>query len=158
MSTKVTVQVDQPWEGDRASWFAKTREDSKRLFGHLASGLGLESFLNENPSVGKGWAMSALHMAHQVLAEVAYREPSPLVQSDREVMGGEPVFVGTRLPIQTLFDCLMDNLTLSEFVDDFPTGDVDQLAKALALASEILVKESLEREARENETHVDLPG
>ena len=68
----------------------------------------------------------------------------------------KPVFAGTRLPIRILFECLKDNLTLSEFLDDFPTGDVDHSAKALALASEILVNESLEREARENETNVDL--
>ena len=102
--------------------------------------------------------MSALHMAQQVLDEVAYREPNHLVHSDREIMGGEPVFLGTRLPIAVLFDCLRDNFTLAEFVDDFPTGDVEQSAKVLLLASEILVKESMEREARENETHVDLPG
>jgi uncharacterized protein (DUF433 family) len=157
IGARITVHVDQPCDSDRASWFAKTREDSKKLFGHLASGRNLESFLNQNPSVGKGWSMSALHMARQVLDEVAYREPNHLVHSDRQIMGGEPVFLGTRLPIAVLFDCLRDNFTLAKFVDDFPTGDVEQSAKVLLLASEILVKESMERETRENESHVDLP-
>lgn len=147
MSAKVTVHFDQPWEGDQASWFAKSREDSKNLFGHLAGGGNLQSFLKENQSVGKVWAMSALHMAHQVLVELAYREPNSLVRSERGIRGGDPVFSGTRLPIVILFDCLNCNYTLAEFVNEFPTGDVDQSAKALALASEILAKEFTEREA-----------
>ena len=157
-TTRIVVHTDQPWEGDRASWFATTRENSEKLLGHLATGRNLESFMRENPSIGKGWAMSALYMARQVIEEVAYRTPNPLVHSDRDIMGGKPVFAGTRLPIDILFDCLKDNFTLAEFADDFPTGDVEQAAKVLALASEILVKESLEREARENEIHVDIPG
>ena len=158
MSTRVTVHTDQPWEGDRTSWFAKTRQDTGELFRHLATGRTLASFLNENPSAGKVWVMSALYMAHQVLEEVAYRAPNLLVHSDRDIMGGKPVFVGTRLPVEILFEYLKDNFTLSEFADDFPTGDVEQSAKALTLASEILIKESREREARENETHVAPAG
>jgi uncharacterized protein (DUF433 family) len=154
MTTKIVVHTDQPWEGDRTSWFAKTRQDTGELFRHLATGRTLASFLNENPSVGKVWVMSALYMAHQVLEEVAYRAPNLLVHSDRDIMGGKPVFVGTRLPVEILFEYLKDNFTLSEFADDFPPGDVEQSAKALTLAGEILIKESREREAWENETHV----
>ena len=158
MSTMVTAHSDQPWAGDHASWFEKTRKDTEELFRHLANGRTLGSFLNENPSVGEVWAMSALYMAHQVLEETAYRAPNHLVHSNRGIMGGKPVFAGTRLPLEILFDCLQDNFTLSEFVDDFPTGDVEQSAKALILASEILIKESWEREAQENGTHVDPAG
>jgi uncharacterized protein (DUF433 family) len=41
--------------------------------------------------------------------------------TDPEIMGGTPVFAGTRVPIQTLFDYLMDGCTLDEFLDNFPT-------------------------------------
>jgi uncharacterized protein (DUF433 family) len=40
---------------------------------------------------------------------------------DPEVMGGTPVFTGTRVPIKTLFDYLEDDYTLSEFLEYFPT-------------------------------------
>lgn len=43
------------------------------------------------------------------------------VSIDPETMGGTPVFTGTRVPIQTLFDYLEGNYTLEEFLDDFPT-------------------------------------
>ena len=158
MGTRVVAHTDQPREGDLASWFARTRQDTERLLRYIATGGNLASFLNENPSVGKVWAMSALYMAHQVLEELAYRAPNLLVHSDRDIMGGKPVFVGTRLPIEILFDCLKNNYSLSEFADDFPTGDVEQSAKALAMASEILIRESMEREAQENKTHVAPAG
>lgn len=158
MTTRAIVHTDQPWERDRASWFAKTRQDTEKLFSSLAAGRNLTTFLNENPSVGKVWAVSALYMACQVLEEAAYRAPNALVHSDREIMGGKPVFFGTRVPIEILFDCLQDNFTLSEFMDDFPIGDIELPAKTLALASEILIRESAEKEARENETHVASAG
>ncbi len=43
------------------------------------------------------------------------------VSIDPEVMGGTPVFVGTRVPVATLFDYLEQNETLDAFLDDFPT-------------------------------------
>jgi len=43
------------------------------------------------------------------------------VNIDLEIMGGTPVFNGTRVPIKTLFDYLEGGDTLSVFLDDFPT-------------------------------------
>ena len=40
---------------------------------------------------------------------------------DPEILGGTPVFAGTRVPIKTLFDYLEDNYSLDEFVECFPT-------------------------------------
>jgi uncharacterized protein (DUF433 family) len=40
---------------------------------------------------------------------------------DPETMGGIPVFRGTRVPVETLFEYLEDNYTLYEFLDSFPT-------------------------------------
>jgi uncharacterized protein (DUF433 family) len=42
-----------------------------------------------------------------------------LVTSNRGILGGTPVFSGTRLPVQTLFDYLSDGLTLDYFLDTF---------------------------------------
>jgi uncharacterized protein (DUF433 family) len=43
-----------------------------------------------------------------------------IIHSDPEIMNGVPVFVGTRVPLQTLFDYLDDEAGLSEFVTDYP--------------------------------------
>ena len=44
-----------------------------------------------------------------------------VVHSDPEILGGTPVFVGTRVPVQTLIDHLEGGATLDEFLDDFPS-------------------------------------
>ena len=48
--------------------------------------------------------------------------------SDSDILGGTPVFVGTRVPVRALLDYLEHGRPLAEFLDDFPTVD-----KALAL-------------------------
>jgi uncharacterized protein (DUF433 family) len=52
----------------------------------------------------------------------------PGVHSDPDILGGAPVFVGTRVPVRTLLDYLEHDRSLAEFLDDFPT-----VAKRLAL-------------------------
>lgn len=44
-----------------------------------------------------------------------------LITSDREILGGIPIFTGTRVPVKTLFDYLEHDHPLDEFLDDFPT-------------------------------------
>ena len=51
---------------------------------------------------------------------------SPLVTIDPEIMGGKPVFRGTRVPTQSLVDHLVSGITLDEFLDDFPTVSREQ--------------------------------
>jgi uncharacterized protein (DUF433 family) len=55
-----------------------------------------------------------------------------VVQVDPEILGGKPVFMGTRVPVQTLFDYLETDHDLSEFLDDFPTVKREQAKKVLA--------------------------
>ena len=54
--------------------------------------------------------------------------------SDPEIMGGTLVFVGTRVPFQTLLDYLEAGQPLAEFLDDFPTVSRDQAVTALEQA------------------------
>ncbi len=61
-----------------------------------------------------------------------------VIQSDPEIMGGTPVFVGTRVPFQTLLDYLEAGQPLAEFLDDFPTVSRDQAVAALEQAKETL--------------------
>jgi uncharacterized protein (DUF433 family) len=44
-----------------------------------------------------------------------------LIMIDPEVLGGTPVFKGTRVPVATLFDYLEDDYSLEEFLECFPT-------------------------------------
>lgn len=53
-----------------------------------------------------------------------------------EIMSGTPVFQGTRVPVQTLFDYLMDGCTLLEFLDNFPTVSQEAALKLLSYAAQ----------------------
>ena len=46
---------------------------------------------------------------------------SALITVDPEILGGTPVFTGTRVPIESLFKYLEGNYTLEEFLECFPT-------------------------------------
>jgi uncharacterized protein (DUF433 family) len=49
-----------------------------------------------------------------------------LIEVDPEKLGGTPVFFGTRVPIQNLFDCLEEGQSVNEFLRQFPTVTRDQ--------------------------------
>ena len=66
---------------------------------------------------------------------------SRIVSSDPEVLGGTPVFVGTRVPVAVLFENLADGLPLDEILDAFPS-----LSREAALAALQEAEASLERE------------
>src|SRR4051812_36935843 len=55
----------------------------------------------------------------------------PVVHGDPEIMSGTPVFVGTRVPFQTLLDYVKTGQPLSEFLQDFPTVSKEQALAAL---------------------------
>jgi uncharacterized protein (DUF433 family) len=63
---------------------------------------------------------------------------SPIVRSDPEILGGTPVFVGTRVPLRNLIDYLERGHSLDEFLDAFPTVSREQAVAALEAAHEIL--------------------
>ncbi|OGU33552.1 MAG: hypothetical protein A2057_06030 [Ignavibacteria bacterium GWA2_35_9] len=65
------------------------------------------------------------------------------VNIDPEIMGGTPVFNGTRVPIQTLFDYIESGETLEEFLDDFPTVSQDQVVEVLKMAKKTLTTEKI---------------
>ncbi|RYE18309.1 MAG: DUF433 domain-containing protein, partial [Sphingobacteriaceae bacterium] len=44
-----------------------------------------------------------------------------LITTDADILGGQPVFTGTRVPVESLFDQLEAGVSLDEFLDDFPT-------------------------------------
>jgi uncharacterized protein (DUF433 family) len=62
-----------------------------------------------------------------------------IVHSDPEVMGGTPVFVGTRVPLKSLFDWLEAGDSLDEFLDNFPSVTREQAIRALEFGHEALL-------------------
>jgi len=62
-----------------------------------------------------------------------------VVHSDLEIMGGTPVFVGTRVPVQSLFDYLEAGDSLDVFLDSFPSVTREQAVAALEIAREALI-------------------
>ncbi len=65
--------------------------------------------------------------------------PSSVVHCDPDILGGTPVFVGTRVPVGTLLDYLEAGDSLNEFLEDFPTVTREQAVAALRLAGQMLV-------------------
>jgi uncharacterized protein (DUF433 family) len=61
------------------------------------------------------------------------------VHSDPEILGGTPVFIGTRVPFQTLLDYLEAGDPLDEFLEDFPTVSRAQAVAALEVAKELVL-------------------
>ena len=56
------------------------------------------------------------------------------VHSDPEILGGTPVFVGTRVPVDALWNNLADGATLDEFLDWFPSVNREQAEAVLRYA------------------------
>jgi uncharacterized protein (DUF433 family) len=65
-----------------------------------------------------------------------------VIHVDPETLGGTPVFVGTRVPLQALIDYIRGGHPLSDFLDDFPTVSRTQALAALEEAKELLVAHS----------------
>lgn len=61
-----------------------------------------------------------------------------IVTSDPEILGGTPVFTGTRVPIAVLFENLADGLTLDEILDSYPTLTRENALAALQQAESLL--------------------
>jgi len=68
----------------------------------------------------------------------ASERPAAAVHSDPQIMGGTPVFVGTRVPFQTLLDYLEAGEPLAEFLEDFPTVSRELAIAALEQAKDAL--------------------
>jgi uncharacterized protein (DUF433 family) len=57
-------------------------------------------------------------------------------ESSPDVMGGTPVFIGTRVPIQTLIDYLEGGESINTFLADFPTVTRERVIEAIEFAKE----------------------
>jgi uncharacterized protein (DUF433 family) len=64
----------------------------------------------------------------------------PVISRNAEVMGGTPVFFGTRVPVQTLLDYLEAGETIDEFLEGFPAVRREQVIAFLEQAKDRLVE------------------
>lgn len=68
------------------------------------------------------------------------KTPAKVVHSDPEILGGTPVFVGTRVPLRNLIDYLEGDYSLDEFLDAFPTVSREQAVAVLESLNQILTE------------------
>ena len=71
-----------------------------------------------------------------------YNHMVEIIIKNRDILGGTPVFRGTRVPIQTLFDYLEGGETLEDFLEGFPTVSRDSAVAALEEAKHLLLARS----------------
>jgi uncharacterized protein (DUF433 family) len=65
-----------------------------------------------------------------------------VVHSEPDILGGTPVFVGTRVPVQALIDYIEGGHSLNEFLDDFPTVTREIAIAALEQAKDSLIADA----------------
>ena len=63
----------------------------------------------------------------------------PVISCNPDVMGGTPVFLGTRVPVQTLLDCLEAGESINDFLAGFPSVTREQVVRFLEQAKDRLV-------------------
>jgi len=61
-----------------------------------------------------------------------------IINIDPEILGGTPVFYGTRVPIRNLFDYLETGETIDEFLEDFEGVNKEQVVKLLELSEKLI--------------------
>ena len=72
-------------------------------------------------------------------------ELKDLITIDNEILGGQTVFKGTRVPVESLFDHLEAGISLDAFLEDFPTVTKDQTIAILELANKLLTTKNLDQ-------------
>lgn len=106
------------------------------MFAYLDRVHNLHAFLDDFPEVSMEQAVKAIR--ERVNA-------TSVIHSDRDYVSGTPVFKGTRVPVDSLFDFLAAGDNLDDFLDGFPTVSREQAIEALNLARHLL--ESIAYEA-----------
>ena len=150
--------------------FTGTRVPVKTLFDHLAYGSRMDVFIRDFPTVSLEQAVRALDLARVTLETYSYENaarrdainarespgiPTPgktsvairdlVIHSDPEIMGGAPVFTGTRVPVRDLFDYLAKGYTIVGFLDSFDTAATqEQVFRTINMARSLLELQAYE--------------
>ncbi|MBK6731104.1 MAG: DUF433 domain-containing protein [Bacteroidetes bacterium] len=68
-----------------------------------------------------------------------------LITIDPDILSGQPVFKGTRVPVESLFLHLENGISLDEFLEDFPSVDKSQAVAILEIAGKLISSKDLEK-------------
>jgi len=66
-----------------------------------------------------------------------------LITIDKDILGGQPVFKGSRVPVSSLFSHLEKGISLNDFLDDFPSVDKTIAISVLELAESMFSTEKI---------------
>lgn len=94
----------------------------------------LETNLTKTPPETAGFFRGRIRFSHALLAPLTLKSYTPdmnVIVKDPEILGGIPVFAGTRVPVKNLFDALIGGDSIPEFLDDFPTVTFEQVREVL---------------------------
>lgn len=67
------------------------------------------------------------------------------INIDQEILDGQPVFKGTRVPLETLFDHLENGISINEFLDDFPSVTREQVIAVIEIAAKLVSSKDLQK-------------
>ena len=68
-----------------------------------------------------------------------------IINIDNDILGGQQVFIGTRVPIESLFTHLEQGISLDEFLEDFPTVTKELAVAVLAIAEKLLTSKNIQK-------------
>jgi len=68
-----------------------------------------------------------------------------IIDVNAEILGGTPVFKGTRVPVETLFDHLESGISIDDFLSDFPTVSRVQVIQVLEMVGELFTSAKIKR-------------
>lgn len=72
-------------------------------------------------------------------------EVRDIISVDADILSGQPVFTGTRVPVESLYDHLEAGISIDEFLDDFPSVSKDQAIALISIANKILTSKNVEQ-------------
>ena len=85
------------------------------------------------------YGMNPIHLDLCLIRRTVFLMTKPLITCSPEVMGGTPVFAGTRVPVQTFLDYLEAGETIDNFLEGFPTVSRVQVVAFLEEAKDRMV-------------------
>ena len=121
--------IDLPDVPADAPTFGGTEVPVEYLYTYWDRRFALKSFLMDFPEVGSSQALAALRKRAEAEAPA---------DSQDGLMGGMPVFRGTRVPVEYLFNQLKHGGNIDEFISQYTTVKREDVVRALEAASEFV--------------------
>ena len=72
-------------------------------------------------------------------------KPEEVININTNILGGTPVFMGTRVPVEILFDHLEKGISIADFLEDYPSVSQQQVVAVLEIAGKLLSSHNLKK-------------